>query len=80
MTDKNDDKSKKSGLKLEGEGSYEGSRAFIKEQHAFAKSGQVEKKAREAANALDGPEGEELERARQETKHGAKHQATDKTK
>ena len=80
MTGKDDSNSKKSGLKLEGEGSYEAARAFIKDQHAFAKSGQVEKKAREAADALDGPEGEELERARQATKKGAKHLSGGKTK
>jgi len=63
---------RKSNLKLEGEGKYEGARAFIKDQHAFAKSGRVDKKAREAADALDGSEGEELERARKASAKGAK--------
>jgi hypothetical protein len=63
---------RKSNLKLEGEGSYEGARAFIKEQHAFAKSGRVDAKAREAADALDGPEGAALESARKATAKGAK--------
>ena len=34
-----------------GEGSYEGTEQFQKAQHEFAKSGRVEKKAREAAEA-----------------------------
>ena len=46
-----------------GEGSYEGAEQFQKEQHEFAKSGKVEEKAREAADALDGPEADELEDA-----------------
>jgi hypothetical protein len=37
------------------------------EQHKLAKSGRVERKAHEAEDALEGPEGEELERARRET-------------
>lgn len=55
-----------------GEGSYDGSEQYQKAQHAFAKSGQVEKKAREAANALDSEEGSELEMARQKTARGQK--------
>jgi hypothetical protein len=51
----------------QGEGNYEADRHFRKEQAEFAKSGKVEPKAREAEEALDGPEGEELERARRET-------------
>jgi hypothetical protein len=47
-----------------GEGNYEAAAEFQKEQHAFARSGEVKKKAREAADALDGPEAEELEKAR----------------
>jgi hypothetical protein len=53
-----------SNLKLEGEGSREGSRRFQKAQHDFAQNGDVESKAREAALALDGDEAEDLERAR----------------
>jgi hypothetical protein len=51
---------------IEGEGSYTAGRRFQKEEQAFVKTGPVEQKAREAADALDGPEGEELERARRE--------------
>lgn len=53
-----------------GEGSYEGTEKFQKEQHEFAKSGRVEDKAREAAEALDGEEAEELERARKASAEG----------
>ena len=54
----------KSNLKMEGEGSREGSRSFQKSQHEFAESGKVEKKAKEAAAALDGDDADELELAR----------------
>lgn len=53
--------------KIQGEGNYDAARKFDAEERAFVKSGQVEQKAKEAEAALDGPEGEELERARQET-------------
>lgn len=66
MTDSTD---KKSNLKMEGEGSREGSRRFQEAQHEFAETGAVERKAKEAARALDGDEAEELEKA---TKASAK--------
>lgn len=50
-----------------GEGSYDGGDQYRKDQHEFAKKGPVDKKAREAADALDSEEGEELEKARRET-------------
>jgi hypothetical protein len=53
-----------------GEGSYDGSEQFQKQQHKFAKEGPVEKKAREAAEALDSDEAEELERARKASAEG----------
>ena len=53
--------------KIQGEGDYKAARRFQKEQHEFAKSGRVGEKAREAEQALDGPEGQDLERARKET-------------
>ncbi len=52
---------------IQGEGNYDAARKFDAEERAFVKSGQVEQKAKEAEDALDGPEGEELERARKET-------------
>lgn len=50
-----------------GEGSYDGAEEYQKGQHEFAKNGPVEEKAREAAEALDGEEGAELEKARRQT-------------
>jgi len=61
------------GNKIQGEGDYESARRYQKEQHEFAKSGEIDKKAREAKDALDGPEAEELERARRETGEGKTH-------
>ena len=54
----------------QGEGDYESARRYQKEQHDFAENGPVEEKAREAEQALDGPEGEDLEKARKETGEG----------
>jgi hypothetical protein len=56
--------------KIQGEGDYDAARRYDEAQHAFAKNGPVKQKAREAEEALDGPDGAELERARRET--GAK--------
>jgi hypothetical protein len=53
-----------------GEGNYEAAAEFQKEQHAFARSGEVKKKAREAAEAVDGPEAAKLEKARAATASG----------
>jgi hypothetical protein len=58
MTDKN---------QIQGEGNYDAGRKFDAEERAFVKSGKVEQKAKEAEDALDGPEAEELERARKES-------------
>jgi hypothetical protein len=52
---------------IQGEGNYDAGRKFDAEERAFVEKGGYEKKAREAAEALDGPEGEELEEARKET-------------
>jgi hypothetical protein len=52
---------------IQGEGNYDAARRYRHEQEEFAKSGKVEKKAQEAEDALDGPEGAELEKARKET-------------
>jgi len=53
--------------RIQGEGNYDAARKFDAEERAFVKSGQVEQKAREAEDALDGPEAEDLEKARKET-------------
>ena len=47
----------------EGEGSTTAARAYDQQAERFAKSGKVEKKAREAQQAVDGPEGPALKRA-----------------
>jgi hypothetical protein len=52
---------------IQGEGDYEAARRFDEAEAEFVKTGPVKEKAREAADALDGPEGEALERARKET-------------
>ena len=53
--------------KIQGEGDYDAARRFQKEEKAFVDKGPVAQKAREAAEALDGPEAADLERARRET-------------
>ncbi len=65
-----DSPEKKSNLKMEGEGSREGSRRFQDAQHEFAENADVEGKAEEAAKALDGEEAAELERARKASASG----------
>lgn len=56
--------------KVQGEGDYIAARRFQDAERSFAETGPVEKKAREAAEALDGPEGADLERARRESGEG----------
>ena len=56
--------------KVQGEGDYESARRFQEAERSFVAKGAVEQKAREAEQALDGPEGAELERARRETAKG----------
>ncbi len=58
---------------VQGEGDYVAGRRFQEAERAFVAEGPVEEKAREAAEALDGPEGEELEAARLETAAGEVH-------
>jgi len=65
-----DNTDNESNLKMEGEGSREGSRRFQAAQHEFAQTGDVESKAKEAARALEGDEAEELELARKATAKG----------
>jgi len=56
---------------IQGEGNYDAARRFRKAEEDFAKNtGKVDKAAHEAEQALDGPEGAELERARRETGEG----------
>jgi len=59
--------------KIQGEGDYISGKKYQEMQHEFAKTGPVEEKAREAEQALDGPEGAELEEARKDTGEGKTH-------
>ena len=59
--------------KIQGEGDYDAARKFDKDERDFIARGEVEKKAREAEQALDGPEAAELEKARRETGEGKTH-------
>jgi hypothetical protein len=63
--------SKSGDGKIQGEGDYEAARRFREAEEKFVREGPVQQKAHEAEEALDGPEGAELERARQETAKGA---------
>lgn len=57
----------------EGEGNRTAAREYNKGVQDFMKTGQVEKKAREAADALDGPEATDLRKAEEagkEHSHG----------
>ena len=58
-----DEKSKPS-MPLQGEGDYIGAKQYQQAQADYARKGPVGKKAREAADALDGPEADELEATR----------------
>ncbi len=56
---------------VQGEGDYVSAKKYQDAQHEFAKDqDKVEQKAKEAEDALDGPEGAELEEARQEAAKG----------
>lgn len=56
---------------VQGEGDYVSAKAYDKAQHEFAKDqDKVQQKAKEAEEALDGPEGAELEKAREEAAKG----------
>jgi len=64
-TDKNE-----SNLKMEGEGSREGSRRYQDAQKEFAQNADVEKKAKEAAREIDGENAKEIEAAREAAANG----------
>ena len=55
---------------VQGEGDYEAGRRFQDAEHKFVETEPVAKKAREAADALDGPEADELEAARKASAEG----------
>ncbi len=64
-----DDKQKKDS-KIEGEGSYSGTRAYNESTAKFLKKGKVDEAAREAKRALDSKEGAELKAAEAKGKAG----------
>jgi len=59
--------------KIEGEGSYEGTRRYNEHVKDFAQSGKVKKAADEAKDAVEGKEREALEQAEEAGKKGPKH-------
>lgn len=74
MPEKNPDKNIPEGEgRVQGEGDYVAGRRFQEAERSFAEKGPVERKAREAAEALSGPEAEELEEARRASGEGKIH-------
>lgn len=57
----------------EGEGNRTAARAYNEAQQKFVKSGKVEKAAKDAEKAIDGPEAKELEKAEKEGLKHARH-------
>ncbi len=69
------DTSKPAGEKQFGEGSYEGAKDNHDRSDAFIaanKDGKIEELARDAEDALDGPEGDDLAAAEKEGRSHAK--------
>jgi hypothetical protein len=64
-----DDKSKKDG-RLEGEGSYSGTKAYNEATAKFLKKGKVDEAAQEAKRALDSKEAAELKAAEAKGRSG----------
>jgi hypothetical protein len=64
------DEAAKKGSDLEGEGSYSAARRYDEGVERSVKKGDAEKLSKEAAEALDGPEGDELRKAEKAAKHG----------
>jgi len=66
----------KSGKKVEGEGSYEGTRGYNAKLKRHTQEQDVDKLADDARRALEGPEGAELERAAKAARKGPKPSTT----
>ena len=64
-----DDKSKKDD-RLEGEGSYSGTKAYNEATEKFLKKGKVDEAAKEARRALDSKEAAELKAAEAKGRSG----------
>lgn len=56
--------------KIEGEGSYEATHRYNSAVERHAREGDVDGLAKKAAEALDGPEGDELRKAEAEGRRG----------
>jgi len=56
--------------KIEGEGSYSGTKAYDEATEKFVKDGKVDKAAQEAKRAVDSAEGAELKKAEDKGKAG----------
>jgi hypothetical protein len=65
-----DDKAKKNDDRVEGEGSYSGTRDYKEATAKFLKKGKVDEAAREAKRALESKEGDELKAAEAEGRAG----------
>jgi hypothetical protein len=65
-----DDKQHKKDSKIEGEGSYSGTRAYNEATAKFLKKGKVDEAAQEAKRALDSKEGADLKAAEAKGKAG----------
>jgi hypothetical protein len=61
---------RKKDSKIEGEGSYSGTRAYNEATAKFLKKGKVDEAARDAERALEGKEGAELKAAEAKGKAG----------
>ncbi|MGH6955449.1 MAG: hypothetical protein ACREEW_02145 [Caulobacteraceae bacterium] len=68
-----DDKSPPGEGTVQGEGDYVAARRFQEAERTFAREGPVERKAREAEQALSGPEADDLEEARRTSGEGHVH-------
>lgn len=62
---------KELGLENEGEGNKTAARHYNEATQKYVESGRVDQAAEEAAQALDGPEGDELRQAEEEGKSHA---------
>jgi hypothetical protein len=61
----NDDKSR-----IEGEGSYSGTKDYNDRTEKFVKSGKVDKAAKDAVKAMESPEAAQLKQAEEKGKAG----------
>lgn len=73
-----DDKSRIDKSRVEGEGSYSGTRDYNKRTEKFIKEGKVDKAAKEAERAMESPEAAELAHAEAKGKAGDPRKQTQK--